>query len=374
MNKKIFLIIILLFVFLTPIVFAGTSDKREAFHLVINLPKISLEKLTPVFIDLSRLNYTNYFVYDNDEKKFIPSKFTSSIPNIIYGIESSNNELNNLIDKNLNSSVFFEVKNTNIESSEVILNLNPDIYVDAIKFILSENSPMPDKISIFDVTNNKMILNSKSITSNLIKFIPIKTSQLAVIFHHIQPVSISEIYLFPNASKNSLSRKNKKILFLAKPNHNYSIYFNPAYNPQIYFDSEPNWNLIKKSKNLKFDLDINNNSLFKDKDNDGDKVPNNKDNCVDQYNPNQLDKDHNGKGDACEDDDFDGILNARDNCPNEPNVSQADIDKDGIGDACDTQESRFTEKYKFLLWVAIVFVFISFGIISYFVLKKQEKK
>jgi hypothetical protein len=58
------------------------------------------------------------------------------------------------------------------------------------------------------------------------------------------------------------------------------------------------------------------------------------DNCPTVFNPDQIDANGNGIGDACEDFDGDEVKNACDNCPGVGN-DQADSDGDGIGDACD---------------------------------------
>ena len=59
------------------------------------------------------------------------------------------------------------------------------------------------------------------------------------------------------------------------------------------------------------------------------------DNCPTVFNPDQIDANGNGIGDACEDFDGDEIKNACDNCPGVGNLEQSDSDGDGIGDACD---------------------------------------
>ncbi len=85
-------------------------------------------------------------------------------------------------------------------------------------------------------------------------------------------------------------------------------------------------------------------AAFQEIDTDGDGVPDSRDNCPLDQNPDQSDMDSDGKGDVCDtcpndednDIDSDGICGDTDNCPNVSNSNQLDSDADGIGDACDT--------------------------------------
>jgi hypothetical protein len=81
-------------------------------------------------------------------------------------------------------------------------------------------------------------------------------------------------------------------------------------------------------------------------DGDEDTIVDSQDNCPMVANFDQLDTDTDGMGDACDpdqlDSDIDGFVDSLDNCPDLYNIDQADTDLDGIGDACDEETTEET--------------------------------
>lgn len=73
---------------------------------------------------------------------------------------------------------------------------------------------------------------------------------------------------------------------------------------------------------------------------DSDGIIDGQDNCILQHNPDQIDTDNNGYGDACDAGDNDDIPIAIDNCPNDYNPDQRDTDGDGLGNKCDPDDDN----------------------------------
>ena len=164
--------------------------------------------------------------------------------------------------------------------------------------------------------------------------------------------------------------------FLAQPDHSYEIYYDAdrtisakASERGNLADNEGVFVLSPQQGNL--------NALYSEADIDEDAIADVLDNCVQLQNPDQLDVDQNGRGDACDDFDKDGRINSADNCPNLPNRTQSDEDGDGTGDVCDSEESRLTERYIWVPWagmgIAVTVVIGLFALVAQNTRPKNEE-
>jgi len=337
--------------------FAQTSALRSFKEFSeLNLPD---SKTAQVYELVFKDAHKQFFVYDKSANIFIPSLKLSSSQKIPAFVVSSTSraDANAVLDGDLSTSVEFEVDGNSMARSEIVFEFKEPVKVNGLKLYLSKNVALPNKIMVYDITNAKIVLAPKAIDSDTILFPETKTRQLAVRFEHMQPLVISEIDFLGDTKKDV----GVKLRFLRQPGHSYTLYTNQAYFVPIKMQEMPDLRSDKDLRIIALDnIKWQSNPLFVEPDSDGDGVIDKFDNCVNIANSDQKDINQNGRGDACDDFDKDGVLNIYDNCPNTPNAKQLDEDKDGKGDVCDSEESRFTEKYPWILWLGVFSVFALF--------------
>lgn len=261
-----------------------------------------------------------------------------------------------------------EDTNQNVVIIDVMSNRS--FRADSLNLQFDKNIERPTRIRIVAVNKDgseQVLLPEQFFGRDVINFPEANTDHYRVSLHYIKPLRISEITFFekgvPQTTKNL-------VRFIAQPQMAYDIYYNTDEIVKIKSVEAPNFNSEKNVKLVQAES-VGNNPLYKKADTDEDGVLDDVDNCLSVANTNQIDKDKNGKGDACEDFDKDGIMNADDNCPSVANRSQADEDVDGIGDACDGVESRFMEKNPWIPYVVLTIVFI---IIAGLIVKTLKNK
>ncbi len=363
--------IIFIFLFLFNVTKAeAIENSLKAFRQLAKIKLLSITIPTVEELKLSSISANGLAVWDKNEGKFVPSKIFNQEEVFLTVQSNTNQNVSALVDNDLNTSVFFNTDGYSLSLSEINLNINPVSRVKGIRIILDKNVALPNYIYIYDDINKKTLVACKKVTSSTIYFPQTVTSKLIIRLEHIQPLQIAEIKIL-----GDFVNYNKKFLrFLAQPNHQYLLYLNPAYNPQIKFNfSEyPNLDDNKSIKTTSLEK-INPNPYFQEPDSDKDGVIDRLDNCVKVPNPDQKDENKNGLGDACDDFDKDGIINSKDNCPNKPNKLQKDKDRDGIGDVCDNKENRFTERNPWVIWAAMGLVLITFILMSTIVIKMKNQ-
>jgi hypothetical protein len=271
-----------------------------------------------------------------------------------------------------NSRTYAEFNLQGEEANVVTVNLYSDqaITSTALTTLLDANVALPTTIEIYAKVGGayKTVLASTKMSQQTVKFPETTASEWRIVFNYAQPLRISELRLVQN-NVDKISQNS--IRFLAQPNGYYKIYFDP--DRSVVVSTSEAGNLISDEDVLLWGQVVTTpNSFYKKADVDQDNVPDYIDNCVSIYNPEQTDINNNGRGDACDDYDKDGLNNEKDNCPNIPNLNQKDIDHDGIGDACDSEESRITEKYKWIPWLGIVFA-LGVIIVLFLITLKSKK-
>jgi len=266
-----------------------------------------------------------------------------------------------------------EVSDVDISQNKVVIDVKSDrlFKSDSVNLVFDKNIQRPTRIRIVSVQKDgaeQILLPEKFFGNDTINFPEANTNHYRITLHYIKPLRISEIIFH---EKGVPSTTEKFVRFIAQPQMAYTIY----YNAKDYVDTKslesPNFNVSEIVPII--DAEPSNNPLYKKADTDKDGILDSDDNCVSITNPDQIDKDKNGKGDACEDFDHDGVVNAKDNCPMVANRNQKDEDVDGRGDVCDGEESRFMEKNPWIPYVTLAIVFVVVAALIMKTLKQPSK-
>lgn len=339
---------------------------------------IGLNILVPTVIEVpfveKNLERSDFIVVDEMVQTALPHYFkTETITNqTYYTIDATPYTVDsyNMIDGNSKSFAEFNLQGQ--EPGSVVINLRTDnpVTSSALTVLLDANVALPTAVEISAKVDGfyKIVLAKTSMFQQTIKFPETTATDWQIGFHYSQPLRINELRLVQN---NLDTVSQQAVRFLAQPNGHYKIYFDP--DRSVTVKTSEAGNLASPDDVLFWGQVVTTaNPFYLKADIDQDGVPDYIDNCVSVANSDQIDINNNGRGDKCDDFDKDGVINNLDNCQNNPNFNQADIDKDGLGDVCDTQESRVTEKYKWLPWLGIVF---ALGVvIVLFVITLKSKK
>jgi hypothetical protein len=376
-NKKILLWLFGIFMALAPVVNAATSsDVDDAFRQYKDIKNLDIVVPTVVEVPIEYfyLERTEFAVVDQTSDILLPYYYKKNIvtTEASYSVTTlpASSRAYRMTDKTSKTYTEFELDSN--DQGTVIINLKSSIPVtsSALVTLLATNVALPTSVEISATVDGKIkkILAKSDMRQQTIRFPETTAQNWKIVFTYAQPLRINEIRLIQeNLNKNN----DQYVRFLAQPNRSYRVYFDPDRYVAIN---------TGESGNLRSDEDVLTistvpsiaNPLYVQADVDNDGIPDILDNCVSVPNRDQKDINENGRGDTCEDFDKDGVMNDKDNCPNDPNRTQRDTDRDKIGDACDIEESRLTEKYKWIPWLGIVFALIV--IVVLFIVTARSKE
>ncbi len=246
---------------------------------------------------------------------------------------------------------------------------------ESLSFTFGKNvkTPRTIQISVVDESGQEVILvTERPFHSSHVTFPITAAKHFRIALSYNDHLRISEIEFHP---KNLGQKTSQKIRFNATPQQNYKLYYDADRPVNIPTGEKPQ---LANVKNVQVAVlgETQKNPGYKRTDTDEDGIADAQDNCVTIANADQLDKDANAIGDACEDFDRDGLINAKDNCPSVTNRNQTDSDRDGIGDECDQIENRFVERYPWLPMATVISVgiFVAFLIANVLRTSSRQKK
>ena len=291
------------------------------------------EKSWDISIDIKQTicpEWNTFFVNSNQEidtfiwnNEIIPFKLFSSTWDSINYIINIEWTQEYLTDNNLNTHIIYDTtinKELNIEFTQEIhagtfdftYKIEADYYkpsfhisLDGVNYFQVDYKNIPD----YDIKSMKILFNRivKDITNEKIKIQELLFRSKW--YTYIVQSTWSLTYYWLNKCNDSFPNLS-----------NYKWDFSTNIDSPIYevvLENNPDYDIIS------------------DKDSDNDGIPDSKDNCPEQYNPQQKDNGWDGVWDVCSDDDNDGIIGYKDNCIYNYNPDQLDINQNNVGDVCE---------------------------------------
>lgn len=346
---------------------------RQYKDIYIN---ISVPTVIEVPFDGEFLERFDFAVVNKESNTFEPYFFvkevvTDQIP-ISITTDKTSREVIKMTDNNLRTFENFELPADARGMVRINVTSERPIVSSLLTLLLDNHVALPTSIQILAEVNGEatIVVAKTKMNSQSIRFPKTTSSKWTMYLTYAQPLRISELRL---SQENATKTKTQGIRFLAQPDSSYRVYFNP--DRRVIQKVGESGNLASNKDVLILQDDISHVNLtyaMADVDNDG--IPDIVDNCVVVKNSDQEDVDGNRRGDVCDDFDRDGLINSKDNCPNQPNRNQLDTDSDGIGDVCDDQESRITERYKWIPWVGVGFAAVVLIVLFVITAKSMPKK
>lgn len=359
---------------------SGAADAAEAdmsaFRRVAEVGRVGVSVTTPVEVPIAeQLQYRDVVVRDLTTDTLQPALYhvRSGSDPVTYSVSADvdRGSLSALVDGDQETTAQFDVKTNTRNTARIVLRSDRPVTSDTFVVSLAAHVALPNTVAVTAVTDNgrQIVVSETEMESRRITFPKTTAQEWIITFQYGQPLRISELDLREYADAGATARG---IRFLARPDHQYQVYYDADRAVDLDLGEAPDLRDGEGVRRLSGDgIQYERNRAFVPADVDGDGVRDTRDNCVREPNPDQIDKNDNGRGDACDDFDRDGVINARDNCPDVPNRGQSDTDGDGIGDACDDTESRITEQYPWLPWAGMGIAALVLGSLVFIMIRQS---